>query len=65
MDRSQDFAPPPYPGEGPSQDCQWKVRNAKYRSNFMCNGEPSRADFREDLESLVDSLSGYTLVRTI
>ncbi|EUC27548.1 hypothetical protein COCCADRAFT_30994 [Bipolaris zeicola 26-R-13] len=61
MERSQEPAPPPYPGEGPSQNRQWRVRNAKYRSNFTTQGEPSQIDFREHLECLRDSLNGYTL----
>ncbi|ENI00455.1 hypothetical protein COCC4DRAFT_75720 [Bipolaris maydis ATCC 48331] len=60
MENGQGSAPPPYPGEGPSQSCQWKVRNAKYRSNFTNTGEPSRANFREQLECLKDSLNGCT-----
>jgi hypothetical protein len=62
MDELPDTAPPAYLGAAPNLPYHWKVRNAKYRSEFTVKKRPTLHDFREQLECMKDSLHGHTYV---
>jgi hypothetical protein len=57
-----DTGPPAYLGATPNMPYHWKIRNARYRSEFTVNRRPTLHDYREQLECMKDSLQGYTYV---
>jgi hypothetical protein len=48
-------APPAYAENTPAAEYNWKIRNARYRSEFAVHRRPGVDDYREHLESMKDS----------